>query len=305
MKRILLALHIICVFFCSCSQTQDEKKRLSIAERQRLKTKDSLALKVAVMPTSDCFPVFIAKDRNLFDTTKVDVRLRGYNSQMDCDTALSSGSVEGSFSDLMRTERLRRKGVALDYETSTMLYWQLVSNKKARINKVSQLGNKTIGMSRYSATDYLCDQVLESINTSSQTFRIQVNDVNIRFSMLRNNELDAAWMPEPYASVAMRSNKCIHDSRKNRQCLGVLAFRTSAMKDRRIRTQIDAFIKGYNAACDSINKYGISHYADLLSSYCKINKEELSSIKILKYEHAHKPTKSDILTAEKYAKNTK
>ena len=53
--------------------------------------KDSAALKVAVMPTLDCLPLFVAEHYQLFDTVNGGVRLKMYMSQMDCDTALEQG----------------------------------------------------------------------------------------------------------------------------------------------------------------------------------------------------------------------
>lgn len=306
MKRILIALYIICIAFIACTPSAEEQKRLTRAERQRLKTEDSLALKIAVMPTADCFPALVAKDRHLFDSTKVDVRLLGFTSQMDCDTALAGGSVEGAFSDLIRTECLVKKGTPLDYETSTNLHWTFVSNKKARVSKTAQLGDKSIGMTRFSATDFLCDKTLADLKNNAVAFRIQVNDIHIRLSMLLNNELDAAWLPEPQASEAVRQgNKCISNSQQYKLNLGVLAFRSKAKKDKRIREQVDAFIKGYNEACDSINKYGVGHYAQLLNRYCKIDATTFEKLDKLRYSHAQKPAKADVDVARKYAQNTK
>lgn len=307
MKRILAALYIICVvLLCACTDSHEQRRRLSLAERQRQKTADSLALKIAVMPTADCFPVFVAQDRGLFDTARVDIRLRGYTAQMDCDTALAGRSVEGAFSDLMRTERLIGKGVALDYLLATNLYWQLVSNKKARVGKPQQLSDKTMGMTRFSATDYLSDVALKGVEMQSQAFRLQVNDVHIRLSMLQNSELDAAWLPEPQATAALSAgHKSIADSRKDKQSFGVVAFHTKALKDKRIRGQVDAFIEGYNQACDSLNKYGVAHYASLLNRYCKVDEKCYDQLSKLRYEHARKPAEADVETARKYAKNTR
>lgn len=306
MKRILAALYIICVVLGSCTDSHEQRRRLTLAERQRQKTADSLALKIAVMPTADCFPVFVAHDRQLFDTARVDVRLRGYTAQMDCDTALAGRSVEGAFSDLVRTERLIRKGVALDYALATNLHWQLVTGKKARVSKPEQLGDKTLGMTRFSATDYLSDKVLGGAKLQSQAFRIQVNDVHIRLSMLQNAELDAAWLPEPQASAALGAgNRSIADSLARKQTFGVLAFRSKAMKDKRIRAQIDAFLEGYNQACDSLNKYGVAHYADLLNRYCKVDRQTYERLSKMHFDHARKPSETDVETARQYAKNTR
>jgi len=122
----------------SCGQSYEEKKRLSKAERAEQQRADSLALKVAVLPTLDCMPIYVAKERGFFDSLRVDVRLRCFNAQMDCDTALMRERVEGSVSDLIRTERMQRRGTALRYVAATNAYWQMISNRLARIKEVKQ-----------------------------------------------------------------------------------------------------------------------------------------------------------------------
>ncbi|MBQ1626062.1 MAG: ABC transporter substrate-binding protein, partial [Prevotella sp.] len=112
---IILSLTILFVF--SCTPSKEEQRQLTRKERAELKRQDSLALKVAVMPTLDCLPIFVAKECHLYEYFNVDVRLRRYNSQMDCDTALIGGSVEGGMTDLFRKKRIENKGVALDVAT--------------------------------------------------------------------------------------------------------------------------------------------------------------------------------------------
>lgn len=124
------------------------------AERQRLLHEDSLALKFAVLPTADCMPLFLAKEKRMFDTLGVDVRLRCFTSQMDCDTAFVGSSVEGIVTDLVRAKRMREQGVAIDYLSTTNAYWQLLANRKARLKRINQFGDKMIGMTRYSAYDF-------------------------------------------------------------------------------------------------------------------------------------------------------
>ena len=140
---------------CSCGDSQQERQRLSKLERARLDSIDRAALKVGVMPTLDCLPVYVAYEDSLFRKQGVDVHLRYYTAQMDCDTALMNGRVEGSITDLIRGARMVRKGTPLTYPIATDTYWQLITNKKARIADLKQLSDKMIAMTRYSATDYL------------------------------------------------------------------------------------------------------------------------------------------------------
>lgn len=155
MRKIFLFIILTGILFTSCGRSAEEQQRITKAERQRLHREDSLALKIAVMPTLDCLPLYLAKEKHYFDTLGVDVRLKRFNAQMDCDTALAGQSVEGSVTDLIRALRLQQKGLSLNFITSTNAYWILVANHKARLKKIDQLGDKMIAMTRYSATDFL------------------------------------------------------------------------------------------------------------------------------------------------------
>ena len=74
MKRLLTGLMAALVIL-SCGQSYEETKRLSREQRRKQAREDSAALKIAVMPTLDCLPIYVAKERQLFDTD-VDIRLK-------------------------------------------------------------------------------------------------------------------------------------------------------------------------------------------------------------------------------------
>lgn len=294
MKKIMLYIFLASIF-ASCGNSYEEQRRLSRAERARLRVEDSLALKVAVMPTLDCLPLFVAKERCLYDTARLDLRLRYFTAQMDCDTALAGRSVEGTVSDIARMERLRRDGVALEYVSSTVAQWQLFTNYKARIRRVDQLGDKMVAMTRYSATDLLTDRALDGVKVSSQVFRIQVNDVNVRLAMLLNNEMDAAWLAEPQATAArLAGNRSIFDSSAKDLRLGVVAFRSDATRDKCRQIQLKEFVEAYNLACDSLNERGLKCYADIIGKYCRVDDKVVSALPKVVFPHVQKPRQSDI-----------
>ena len=103
MKKLLIGM-VVALLIVGCGQSYDETKRLKQEKRTRELREDSAALKVAVMPTLDCLPLYVAEEREMFDTI-VDIRLKCYTAQMDCDTALQRGRVEMAVSDLVRAER--------------------------------------------------------------------------------------------------------------------------------------------------------------------------------------------------------
>ncbi len=285
-----------------CGQSYEETKRLTRAQRLKLWREDSAALKIAVMPTLDCLPIFIAKDHQMFDTA-VDIRLKHFNAQMDCDTALIRGRVEGIVSDLVRTERIIKQGIPLRYVAATNAYWLLISNRQLRMSNLKHLNDRMLAMTRYSATDMLGDIAVDSAKLKpEQVFRIQVNDVNIRLKMLENNEMDALLMTEPQVTQALLGkHKVLLDTRQMDMQMGVLAFREKELNDKNRMRQMDAFLKGYNEACDSINHYGVRHYSDVIKKNYKLSEQALKQLPdSLKFEHAVAPRQKDVEKARQW-----
>src|SRR3712207_8430211 len=58
------------------------------------------------------------------------VHLRFFNAQMDCDTAIAGGGIEGYVTDLVRVQRLSKRGVSLEYVTATNASWQLIRSEE-------------------------------------------------------------------------------------------------------------------------------------------------------------------------------
>lgn len=292
------------VLLAGCGQSYEEAKEQSARERAMHQRKDSLALKVGVLPTIDCLPMFIIKERAWIDTAKADVRFRDMESHIAADDALRRGKIEGSVTDIVRAERMKRQGLALTYVASTPLSWQFITNKKARIKELKQLTDKMIAMSRFSATAMLADMAVDSSRLKSEVvFRVQVNNPQIRLKMLLNNEMDAVLLPEPQATVArLAGNPVIMDAKNKDLRMGAIVFTDKAMNDSRRRSQIDAFVKAYNQACDSINRYGIASYAGIIKKYMDVDDRTVRSLPKVKFEHAARPREKDITRANSWLK---
>ena len=300
MRKLFIGFIAILVLF-SCGQSYEETKRITRAHRLKMSREDSAALKIAVMPTLDCLPIFVAKDHQLFDTA-VDIRLKYFTAQMDCDTALMNGRVEGGITDLVRAERMMKGGAPLRYFTRTNAYWVLVSNRQQRISQLKQLGDKMVAMTRYSVTDMLGDLAVDSAKLEPwKVFRIQVNDVNIRLKMLENNEMDALVFTEPQLTQAMLLKpRVLLDTRKLDMKMGAVVVRSKGMDDKNRKKQMNAFLIGYNAACDSLNKYGVGHYKDVIRKRYKVSEQALGRLPDLKFERAIVPREKDIETARQW-----
>ena len=303
MKRYLIYIASVAVVLASlsaCGKSYDEKKRISESARRQDLRQDSLALKIATVPTMDCLPLFVAVDDSMFAKAGVDVRLKRRNAQIDCDTLIRGRHVEGIVSDLMRTERLKRRGLALRYITATNAYWQMIANRRARVKEVAQLADTMVASTRFSATDYLAEIAIKAAKPKYDVFQVQINDVNLRLKMLINNEMDAAVLTEPQATTArLYKNPVLTDSRDQHLDLGVVAFREACWKDKHRQAQVETFVKVYNQACDSINKNGVQHYAAVISKYMGADDKTIQALPKLQYRHAQPPQPHDVEVARK------
>ena len=278
MKKLVIGF-IALLLLAACGQSYEETKRLSREQRLRLWREDSAALKIAVMPTLDCLPVFVAKERQMFDSV-VDIRLKRFNAQMDVDTALINGRVEGAITDLVRAEKMMKEGTSLRYAAATNAYWLMLSQRQLRITNFKHLDDKMLAMTRYSVTDLLGDLAVDSAKLAPErVFRIQINDVNIRLKMLENNEMDAVLLTEPQASQAlMKKHYVMLDTRKIDMQMGALVFRTKGMSDKTRQQQMQVFMKGYKQACDSINRFGVTHYKEVLQKYYGMTEQTIKAL---------------------------
>ena len=303
-NTVLIILGVL--LMAACGQSYEETKRLTRQQRREAARKDSAALKVAVMPTLDCLPLYVAQHYNLYDTLRGGVRLKLYKAQMDCDTALERGRVEGMVTDLVRAVRIAKKGTKIRYVAATNAYWQLVSNRNSRVKQVKQLDDKMIAMTRYSVTDMLADAAIDSAKLDKDhVFKVQVNDVFVRVQMLQNNIMDVLCLTEPQATWARTmKNPVVLDTRDLGWQMGVIAFREKEMLRQARGKQLELFVKAYNQACDSINKYGVAHYREIINSRFKLKAELVDSLpKDLKFAHAKGPRQEDMERAEKWLTN--
>ena len=300
MKKVFWIIATICLI-SGCGQSYEETKRITRAQRLKMLREDSAALKVAVLPTLDCLPIYLAKDHQLFDTV-VDIRLKKFTAQMDIDTALTNNRVQLGVTDLVRAERMKKEGADLEYLAMTNAYWQLITNRVARITDLKHLDDKMLAMTRYSVTDMLGELAVDSAKLKpEQVFRIQINDVNVRLKMLENNELDALLMTEPQAAQArLLKHKVLLDSRKMDLQMGAIVMQGKGMDDKNRKRQMEVFIKGYQAACDSINTFGIAHYRDLIVKYCQVKSESVELLDKNKFVGLAKPRQQDIERAQKW-----
>ena len=275
-RRVGVSHFLMCFFLLmvgACGGKSEEQARLEAQQA------DSAALKIAVLPTLDCLPLFVAQQLGMDEAFGLDLRLVPFTAQMDQDTALLRGRVEGMFTDIVRARRMEsiaHKPLYVSCETS--LYWQLLSAKTARIKQMKQLDDKMVAMTRHSATDSLTQLMIDSAKLqSTRVYRIQVNDVSVRYDMLTSGNIDAAWLPQPWAAMARKKGAVTLIPEAGRHS-GVLVFADSVMADTMRRRQVLLLERVYKQAVDTINGRGLDSFSELLATYCHVDPKHVSNL---------------------------
>lgn len=255
MKKLLslLLLPLVCITGC------DNLRNNKILSPQEQARKDSLALKVALMPTLDCLPFYYAETMGFYDELGLDIRLHTYMAQMDVDTAFSRQHVEICYTDLIRAVLLHEQGDSLYVIMKANGGHRLVTARNKRIRTPKQLKERMVAVARHSVTDFYSDAVMDSAGLEQTAiYRPQVNDIRLRGDMLRNGTMDAAFLPEPYATQAVaEGNRCIFGQAiANKPQLMALIMNANAHGDKNRKRQTELLLEGYNRAADELNRGG-------------------------------------------------
>lgn len=163
------------------------------------------------------------------------LRVVHYGSQLDADTALLSGQVLGGTTCRSRLALYQRQGKARDLEIVCPVEetWSLVICGRLRARKVKDLKGLTVATAREDASSVLCDRMAREAGLHpDDLLHPQINDLSVRVQMLTNGQIDAAMLPEPYAtqarSIGHRIAKTLTDTTQT-----VLVVRRDATPEQR------------------------------------------------------------------------
>ena len=169
--------------------------------------KDDADLHLALTQTLESLPYFYADAHGLFARHGLKVRVHSFAAQFDADTALLGTTAQVGTTDLVRLnlyQHQHRKPLQPIHATNGN--WLLIANNKERIKQTSKLTERQVATARYSASDYYNLLALQEAKlTYDDIFHPQVNDYHVRLQMLLQHQVDAAVLPEPFASRAIQA----------------------------------------------------------------------------------------------------
>lgn len=254
---------------------------------------DSTTLKVGLMPTLDCLPFYIAKETGLYDSIKADISFLTYGSAMDADTAFKGKTVDGMFTDLCHAAALSAKGYNLNVIAGTYGRQVLVGAKSVRIRKMKDLKDRMIAIARGDQSKLFLQAMLKRNKIGNDiTYLPQINNFQIRYTMLCNGQVDAAILPEPFATMAVnKKNKALSDNDVLGLNLSCMIMSEKAQK--RKNTEIRRLMIGYNMAVEEINKVNPGAFRKILMKYYNMPAGVADTFHLPKFHKASVPSSEE------------
>ncbi len=291
------------LYLCACTSVGDSREQMKEDASDVRISSDTL--RVALLPTVDCLPFFYAKQAGIYDTLGLPLKIVLYDSNLDGDTALLNGSVDGGMTDYVRLGFLRDKGLLVSAIMSGDSRWAIVGSGSLRMKKVENLKGRTVVGERFSLADFLINDALVKGRVAQEDILSpQINSLYLRTLMLNNNQIDAALLPEPFIAQAKENgHRVLYDVAPALSRLTCLAFSDSVLSDSLRGEQVGKLVKGYRIASEIINKRGVKSCKKTLVNNYRLPANVADSVALPVYSVPTVAKSADCVALEAYLKN--
>ena len=254
---------------------------LGCSEAKGTEDKETMTLKVGVMPAVDSAPIFLAEDKGYFSELGLDIEVQVYTNAMNRQSALQSGELDGAMTDVIALVNNVGNGFDIKVTTSTDGAFPFLVNPKYDDSKEVK-----VGMMEISVSNYLADKSLKDYKVE----KVYINEIPARMEMVGAGSLDMAVIPEPVASNGeLNGLKKVMIENDDEFSPDVMVFTSSAIKDK--SEELKAFHEAYNKAVEDINKDD-QEAREILISKLELKAEIKDNILIPEYNKARVPDKA-------------
>ncbi len=218
---------------------------------------------IGVLPDVDSAPLIIAQHNGYFEQEGADIKIERFTSAMERDSALQAGAIDGAVSDILAAAFFEKGGFDVKITSMTNGSYKLLAGQGAE--DIKGLKGKSVAISENTIIEYATDMMLKKSGMDSGDIEKSIiPKIPLRLEMLQTGQADAATLPEPLASSAIKSGAKALDSTDNLGINpGVIIFAESAVKNK--GNGLKAFYRAYDRAAEYINNTDVSQYIDVLT----------------------------------------
>ena len=294
MRRSVFLICILSFLLYSCQSKKGEITFLPTAELQ--------PLSLGMMPTLEGLPFYIAEKQGIYDSLGLDLTFIHFNSSNDRDAAFQKGKMDGMITDYPSAAFIQAHHRSnLSFVMKNNGYFCFIASKESKINRPQQLKLKNIAVSRNTIVEYATDQLLKkSAILLSEVNSPEIAQIPLRLQMLQYGQIDASFLPDPFASIAMNSG---HRSIISTQELGInltgTAFSAKALEEK--KEEIKLLIQGYNLGIEYIRTHPQKEWKQQLMEL-GVPENLTGLIALPSYQPATLPSEADVKEAISWLK---
>lgn len=264
-------------------------------------TIDAPELRIGVLPDVDSVPFIAADAKGYFAREGVKVELVTFNNPVERDAALQSGALDGEVADILAAAFAVQNGLDVKITSVTCGKYDILAASRSGINDIRGLLGKKVALSKNTIIEYVVDNLLaEKGITEDEIEKIIVSQMPVRLEMLKSGRVDAACLPEPLSSLAVKSGARILASTKDSKLApGVMLFTKNAINNK--RDFIKKIYRAYEKVTEDINS-NPEKFRDVLAS-AHFPEEIAGNFEFPHYTKLSVPTQSDIKQVLNWIKN--
>jgi len=270
LKKIIaiMVILLLCLGFSGCTKGDSSVK--DTPEKAQ-------PLKIGVLFIEDNLPLFLAEAEDRFKEEGLDVKLVPFPSAAERDAALQAGQIDGEIADIIAACLLKKGGTDVRISSITLGVtpqegrFVLLGSPDSDFETAQDLKNVKIAISENTIIEYVTDTLLTKEGLKKEEIqKLSVPKIPIRLQMLINNQVKAALLPDPLASLAQKQGaKVIIDDTKSAVNVSqsFLLFRKDSIDIK--NREIKKLIKIYGQAGNDLTRFP-DKYRDLVFEKAKV-----------------------------------
>jgi NitT/TauT family transport system substrate-binding protein len=216
-------------------------------------------LRIGVLPITDVVPFYVAEAQGYFKQQGLNVELVPVSSAAERDQLMATQQIDGQLNDLISTvlfnaqsPKIKIVRMARKAFPNAPEYWILVP-KDSPIKSAQELKGKEIAISQNTVIEYVTQRLLEAEGLAAADIKTtNVPSIPTRLQLLQQNQVAAATLPDPLASLAISQGAriAVDDSKHVEYSQSNISFRVDIVDKR--ADDVRKFLAAYDKAIADI-----------------------------------------------------
>jgi NitT/TauT family transport system substrate-binding protein len=218
-------------------------------------------LKVALLPTADSLPAYVAQAEGFFEDEGIDVEIIPISSAQERTAIIASAAADGTIETLPTVGTANRDDISIQivsiarrpYPDSPQ--FRIVSSPDFVYSQPENILNTPIGLNQNTILEYIVTRITEEMGLPFDQIEFEdVKSIPIRFELLAEGQIKLAILPEPYghAALAQGGTLIIDDTTYFDYSQSVWIFRTAVIESK--SDTVKAFLRAWFKATELINQ---------------------------------------------------